>query len=346
MMNKSKIDWCDFSWNPVTGCGHGCEYCYARALARRFSGDMRISIKDPQVKNVEGPAGPVYVLENPYKTQRGKTLAFPAGFEPTLHEYRLPDPARKKKPASIFVCSMADLFAEAVPDEWIGRVFDACRAAPWHRYMFLTKNPDRYRRLDQAGALPRDANFWYGTTVTNLADASSRLPLLPRGVNRFASAEPIMGPIDMDVACPGAERPVVDWLIVGAETGNRRGKVTLELEWITCLTGWAHMNGVPVLVKLSPEMWAVWKNRPGIKVCARSMPPAEFPEDLAPMPPNDVPHCKGCDKCTSKAQGDRGNAYYCADGWEADGYDDRGPRHIPGRYTRTSPPWCPERRKK
>ena len=190
MMNKSKIDWCDFSWNPVTGCGHGCAYCYARNLARRFSGDMRISIKDPQVKNVEGPAGPVYVLEKPYKTQRGKTLAFPAGFEPTLHEYRLPDPARKKKPASIFVCSMADLFAEAVPDEWIVRVFDACRADPWHRYMFLTKNPARYRRLDHAGALPHDSNFWYGTTITNLADASNRLPLLPRSVNRFASAEP------------------------------------------------------------------------------------------------------------------------------------------------------------
>jgi protein gp37 len=59
-------------------------------------------------------------------------------------------PAQKKKPANISVCSMADLFEEWVPDEWIKEVLAACAAAPWHNYMFLTKNPERYPRTAEA----------------------------------------------------------------------------------------------------------------------------------------------------------------------------------------------------
>ena len=95
-MQKTKIEWCDMTWNPVTGCKLGCPYCYAAKLARRF----------------------------------GKS------FEPEFHSERLAQPAQIKKPQNIFVCSMADLFGEWVPDEWIKAVFDACAAAPQHRYLF------------------------------------------------------------------------------------------------------------------------------------------------------------------------------------------------------------------
>ena len=122
MMNKSKIDWCDFSWNPVTGCYHTCEYCYARKQARRFCGDTRLNRSSGQIKQYIGDdmTGKVcYTLPQPFKNGSGATVPFPVGFLPTLHEYRLQMPAQKKKPANIFVCSMADLFGEWVPESWI-----------------------------------------------------------------------------------------------------------------------------------------------------------------------------------------------------------------------------------
>lgn len=53
MMNKSAIDWCDFTWNPVTGCPKGCHYCYARRQARRFCGDVRLNLASGQITLVE-----------------------------------------------------------------------------------------------------------------------------------------------------------------------------------------------------------------------------------------------------------------------------------------------------
>ena len=67
MMNKTSIDWCDFTWNPVTGCRRGCPYCYARAMARRFTGDIRINLADPQIVAQDGPEGKVYTLAAPFK---------------------------------------------------------------------------------------------------------------------------------------------------------------------------------------------------------------------------------------------------------------------------------------
>ncbi|MCL2461960.1 MAG: phage Gp37/Gp68 family protein, partial [Defluviitaleaceae bacterium] len=79
---------------------------------------------------------------------------YPFYFKPTFHRYRLGEPARMKKPKNIFVCSMADMFGDWVPDEWIKAVFEACEAIPRHRYLFLTKNPARYKALAMAGKLP------------------------------------------------------------------------------------------------------------------------------------------------------------------------------------------------
>lgn len=58
MMNKSKIDWCDFTWNPVTGCTRGCEYCYAAKQARRFCGDVRLNLTSPRL--LMPAAGPIF----------------------------------------------------------------------------------------------------------------------------------------------------------------------------------------------------------------------------------------------------------------------------------------------
>ena len=153
-MNRTKIEWCDSTWNPVTGCKHGCEYCYAKRIAERYAGSVSAGSFDGR-KLVELDEQPLVERKN------GKVSGapFPVGFRPTLHKYRLWEPAHVKKPQTIFVCSMADLFGEWVPDEWIAEVFNACLLSPQHRYLFLTKNPGRYMKLAEAGVLPEENNF-------------------------------------------------------------------------------------------------------------------------------------------------------------------------------------------
>ena len=142
-MNDTKIEWCDMTWNPVTGCLHGCEYCYAKKVAHRFDG---------KVFDTSPLPGGLHVLED-----RPPWPPYPYGFAPTFHRYRLGDPASKTKGKTIFVCSMADLFGSWVPTKWIVDVLDACLAAPQHRYLFLTKNPKRYLELDEMALLPLQA---------------------------------------------------------------------------------------------------------------------------------------------------------------------------------------------
>ena len=141
MGDRTKIDWCDASWNPVTGCLHGCEYCYARRMIDRFkmsSKDMgeRYSTiaKNQDIFRSPWTGDALVVLKEPYQsgligdpTGKLKTEPYPAGFNPTLHLYRLDIPRRWKRPRTIFVCSMADLFGEWVPDDWIIDVLNACR---------------------------------------------------------------------------------------------------------------------------------------------------------------------------------------------------------------------------
>lgn len=321
MMNKSKIDWCDFSWNPVTGCYHTCEYCYARKQARRFCGDTRLNRSSGQIKQYIGDdmTGKVcYTLPQPFKNGSGATVPFPVGFLPTLHEYRLQMPAQKKKPANIFVCSMADLFGEWVPESWILRVFEACKAAPQHNYLFLTKNPQRYCELANAGKLPALDNFWYGSTVTKKEDRHFGGSIR---YNTFISIEPMLEPLDVGIGSFGGAR----WIIAGAETGNRAGKVKPEREWIENIVETAKITGAAVLLKDSDTMREVWGDN-----LLQEFPPELEHDDV------EIPHCKDCQHVAREPQGDRGTAYFCGSANN---------KHIPGRYTRTSPLWCPKRRK-
>jgi protein gp37 len=110
-MNKTKIEWTDWTWNPVTGCKHGCSYCYARRIAMRFT----------------------------------------KHFKPTFYEERLIQPYRRNKSSKIFVCSMADLFGDWVPKAWIWQILDVVRMCDWHTFQFLTKNPKRYDEFNFPG---------------------------------------------------------------------------------------------------------------------------------------------------------------------------------------------------
>ena len=262
MADKTKIEWADATWNPVTGCRHGCEYCYAQRIAERFGGfDSITKINEAALISDKALEAPELVetwdnllFENwskkdadgrPAKDAKLIRAPYPYGFTPTLHRYRLDIPARWKKTRTIFVCSMADLFGEWVPTRWIVDVLDACAAAPQHRYLFLTKNPARYSELDYLGLLPHGANFWYGTSTPRGLAAR---PTLSSGngdlVKCFSSIEPIHGPVKI-----AGRAARTDWAIIGAETGNRAGKVVPRREWIDSIVEQCDARGVPVFMK-------------------------------------------------------------------------------------------------
>lgn len=333
-MNETKIEWCTHTWNPVTGCRHDCDYCYARTWARRFAPH---GCERPMVEPLEIlPKGSgCFYVEEPAKLcdESGKFVRlspYPKGFAPTLHGYAMDYPEKRKIPSSVFVSSMGDLFGEWVPDAWIQEVFDVCKRAPWHTYLFLTKNPARYLELAQASVLPKEKNFWYGSTITG--------PNIPfffsteengEAYNTFLSIEPLLEPLGKIADREGFPK----WVIVGAMTGPGSKKRQPLREWVQEIVDAAREAGSPVLMKNSLiDIWG------GNLI-------QEFPEGIPradKAPP--IPRCKRCEHVESKEQGKRGISYSCQIGWEAEGYDDRGARHIPGRYTRTSPHWCPRRK--
>lgn len=262
-MKKTKIDWADSTWNPVTGCLHGCEYCYARGIANRFAGCDKLSTYMPNCQatwrrvnpdskpedaifEVDAQCPPINIFFDA-KMQKviRRTAPYPWGFQPTLRRDKLSEPSNWKKPRTIFVCSMADLFGEWVPDDWIKQLFEACEAAPQHRYLFLTKNPARYIKLAKAGKLPGNENFWYGSTAVH-----DRMDVYwADEYNTFVSIEPLLERFD----CNGMSEAnsFTDWIIIGAETGNRKGKVIPEKAWVDELAEYAKRSGVPVFMKES-----------------------------------------------------------------------------------------------
>jgi len=248
-MENSNIEWTDDTWNPVTGCRHGCDYCYADNMAHRFDGGKVLKY------------GVRTVLEEPVVIN-GVAAPYPYGFVPTFHKYRL-DKYKNKKGRKIFVCSMADLFGEWVPDEWIVDVFQACEAAPQHTYMFLTKNPERYYHLEDTGDLPDYENMWYGITVTNKAQlerAVNAAGKLTCTVNAFLSIEPLHEDITQsEYWKTEVLRDYFGWFIIGAETGRRPGKITPEREWIENIVETCSNIGRPVFLKsgrgIMEEIW-------------------------------------------------------------------------------------------
>lgn len=277
-MNKTKIEWCDSTWNPVTGCYHNCEYCYARRIATRFGGNDKSSTFAPyqtRWKRGDNNSGKgwfydeasaekpmLFVVDKPLflprkldkrKTEKYgrqiyecKKAPYPFDFNPTLYRYKLDEPQEKKKPQTIFVCSMADLFGDWMPDSWIEEVFAACEKAPQHRYLFLTKNPKRYCEV----RIPPADNLWFGASITK----KSEMRLfndLPAFHHRYVSMEPILEDMEPEKSnLLFAKRTCgVEWVILGAETGNRKDKVVPQREWIDAICEQADKKEVPVFMK-------------------------------------------------------------------------------------------------
>ncbi|MCX6282373.1 MAG: DUF5131 family protein [Bacteroidetes bacterium] len=183
-MNKTNIEFCDFTWNPIVGCRHGCSYCWARGQHDRFY--------------------------------------YPEKFEmPRFYPNRLKEPYQRKKPAKIFVCSMADIFSPGVKDEWIHRVLKVVADNPQHTFQFLSKKPARYHDFD----FPL-GNTWIGTSVDYARHADRIDQLVSCGCKfiSFVLVEPLLSSME------GIDFSGVDFLFVGAQTGP--DAVIPSREWI------------------------------------------------------------------------------------------------------------------
>jgi protein gp37 len=195
MAQGSDIEWTESTWNPVTGCNKispGCKHCYAERMAERLQ-----AMGQPNYRN---------------------------GFRLTLQPQMLELPLQWKRPQTIFVNSMSDLFHKNVPLDYIKRVFDVMCRAHWHRFQVLTKRADRLAELDHE--LEWSANVWMGVSVES-ADYVDRIDDLrrTRATVKFLSLEPLLGPL------PGLDLRGIDWAIVGGESGP--GARPMDPRWVT-----------------------------------------------------------------------------------------------------------------
>lgn len=234
-MERTKIDYCDSTWNPVSGCYHDCFYCYARSFVKRFTGNTQ---------NYEAKDGQLLVLNEPKErtTKRGGSIIdpYPCGFMPTFHRYRLKDLDSRKYGKTIFVCSMADLFGDWVPEEWIRDIFNKCLEHPEHRYLFLTKNPKRYEELAKDRGLPAQENFWYGTTLAKPGEFFHS-----KRHNCFLSIEPIIEyPFEDTTNLDG-----IGWIVAGAMTGRSRKRYKPTPETVHRIRRLAADLEIPLFMK-------------------------------------------------------------------------------------------------
>jgi protein gp37 len=222
---RSRIEWTQATWNPVTGCDRvsaGCDHCYALALARRLK-----------------------AMGSPRYQADGNAVTSGPGFGVSLHPEVLTVPYRWRAPRTVFVNSMSDLFHARVPVGYIREVFAVAADTPRHTYQVLTKRARRARRL--AGQLDWPANLWMGVSVENAAQLHrvDDLRAVPAAV-RFVSCEPLLGPL----TGPGV--PVLDlsgigWVIAGGESGP--GARPAHPDWVRGLREAAAAAGVPFFFK-------------------------------------------------------------------------------------------------
>lgn len=242
-MNLSKIEWCDHTWNPLTGCNHGCEYCYARKMASRFSLDVRMNKASAEQYRIEDG---VYILDDIFVSDHGQTVVYPFEFEPTYHRYRLNMLEKLKVGSRIFTGAMTDMFGSWVKDEWLTEIFSVCQSHPQHVYMFLTKNPERYWELEDKELLPAADNYWYGYSYTRSGDSSWGSKF--NNKHSFISVEPLLEDLStglFNINC----WPAAGWVIIGAETGRRKEKVIPKKEWIDKILLHCDKYKIPVFMK-------------------------------------------------------------------------------------------------
>lgn len=233
-MTKSTIEWTEETWNPTVGCSRvspGCSGCYAIGVAHRAMQPAHegLTIKRPGERT----------------DWTGDVRCLPE---------RLSIPLRRRKPTMWFVDSMSDLFHPAVPDEFIGRVFDVMMQAEQHTFQVLTKRPARMETFVRSWLGESCAqwipNLWLGSSIEldRYTFRANHVRATPAAV-RFLSLEPLLGPL------PSLDLSDIDWVIVGGESGP--GARVMHPEWVREVRDRCAEAAVPVplFVKQLGSMW-------------------------------------------------------------------------------------------
>lgn len=211
MSNNSNIEWTESTWNPLTGCtkiSPGCKHCYAERMALRLK-----AMGQPNYAN---------------------------GFNMTIHEHALELPLTWKKPQVVFVNSMSDLFHEAVPVEFVFKVFGIMRQASWHTFQVLTKRSQRLADLGKE--IHWSGNIWMGVSVEN-DNYQYRIDDLKKtkAPIKFLSLEPLLGPL------PNLDLQDINWVIAGGESGP--GARPIKENWVIDIKEQCLTAGVPFFFK-------------------------------------------------------------------------------------------------
>lgn len=205
LQDNDSIDWAAYSWNPITGCQHDCQYCYARDIANRFYGEL--------------------------------------GFKPAFHPDRLLIPYNQKpgnRNNRVFTCSMADLFGEWVPYEWIEAVLAVCDESPAFDFLLLTKNPQRLREF----RFPK--NCWVGTTTDSQRrmDVAEKIFADVDAAVKWVSVEPMLEPI-----MPSNPKAFSWYVIGGASPSSGQPGFVPPFSWVARLALAAMDAGSQVFIK-------------------------------------------------------------------------------------------------
>jgi len=211
MSQKTKIEWTESTWNPISGCtkiSRGCDNCYAERMAKRL--------------------------------QAMGTKGYENGFEVTLHSEALQKPLKLKKPQMIFVNSMSDIFHDKVPDDFIFAIFEVMNKAHWHTFQVLTKRPKRLEALNKK--LKWTDNIWMGVSIESneyikradyLRECDAKI--------KFLSLEPLIDSVDK------LDYSGLDWIICGGESGY--GAREIKKEWVIDIQQKCERFNIPFFFK-------------------------------------------------------------------------------------------------
>ena len=231
---KNKIGWCNLTFNPVWGCLNNCEYCYARKTAKRFW--KLISKKELRFWLDNDLPDYDYAVEG---TPNFLSKFFPI-FLNSHYVKKFP-----KKPQRIFVGSMSEIFYWE--ECWMKLILKKIRQYPQHVFQFLTKNPFTYLKYE----FPQ--NCWLGLTIVRTpkypeSDRWGFIEFKRNNLNnlKFVCLEPLLENIDLGCYL---DLTAIDWVIVGAETGNRKDKIIPDKEWLLYIIKYCDLHKIPVFIK-------------------------------------------------------------------------------------------------